>query len=138
MGKFEKGKRPVSAYNSQMPAAERNNLYGQKDAQKDAPKKAPKPDDGYEMIDEEEEALEEDKMSITGHLAELRSRLIWCIGAFVVAFGISLWQASPCSITFCIASKQLASSASWSMCITSVNRSSTTSPPTTASVWTSS
>lgn len=34
MGKFEKGKRPVSAYNPQMPAADRQNLYGQKDAAK--------------------------------------------------------------------------------------------------------
>lgn len=32
MGKFEKGKRPVNAYNPQMPAADRSNLYGQKTA----------------------------------------------------------------------------------------------------------
>ena len=38
MGKFEKGKRPVSAYNPQMPAAQRNNLYGQNGAQKSSPK----------------------------------------------------------------------------------------------------
>lgn len=44
MGKFEKGKRPVSAYNPQMPAADRGNLYGQKGsaAQKAAAKSAPK------------------------------------------------------------------------------------------------
>ncbi len=41
MGKFEKGKRPVSAYNPQMPAADRSNLYGQKAAPaKGAPKKS--------------------------------------------------------------------------------------------------
>ena len=42
MGKFEKGKRPVSAYNPQMPAADRKNLYGQNDVQKAASKAAPK------------------------------------------------------------------------------------------------
>ncbi len=60
------------------------------------PKKKTKPEDGYEMIDEEEEALEEaDRMSISGHLAELRNRLIICIVAFVAAFGIALWQSGP-------------------------------------------
>ncbi len=42
MGKFEKGKRAVSAYNPQMPAADRGNLYGQAASQKPAQKSAPK------------------------------------------------------------------------------------------------
>ncbi|MBQ6430268.1 MAG: VanW family protein [Oscillospiraceae bacterium] len=42
MGKFEKGKRAPSAYNPQMPAADRKNLYGQSAAQKAAQKSAPK------------------------------------------------------------------------------------------------
>lgn len=42
MGKFEKGKRAPSAYNPQMPAADRKNLYAASAAQKTAQKSAPK------------------------------------------------------------------------------------------------
>ena len=42
MGKFEKGKRSPSAYNPQMPSADRNNLYGQSGAPKQPKKSAPK------------------------------------------------------------------------------------------------
>lgn len=42
MGKFEKGKRSPSAYNPQMPSAERNNLYRQDAAPMQPKKSAPK------------------------------------------------------------------------------------------------
>ena len=57
--------------------------------------KKPDPDDGYKMIAEEEEDPQEKVMSVTEHLTELRSRLIWCLLAFGAAFGVFLWQASP-------------------------------------------
>jgi sec-independent protein translocase protein TatC len=37
----------------------------------------------------------EDRLSIVDHLAELRSRLIVCLAAFLVAFGICFWQNAP-------------------------------------------
>ena len=53
-------------------------------------------DDGYEMIDEEdEEEVTGGTMSLTEHLAELRSRLISCLVVFFIAFALALWQASP-------------------------------------------
>ena len=37
----------------------------------------------------------EDRLSIVDHLDELRSRLIVCLAAFLVAFGICFWQNAP-------------------------------------------
>ena len=34
----------------------------------------------------------EDRVSIFDHLDELRSRLIWCVAAFVIAFAFTYWQ----------------------------------------------
>ncbi|CAB4881510.1 unannotated protein [freshwater metagenome] len=36
----------------------------------------------------------DDRISIFDHLDELRSRLIWCVVAFVIAFGFTYWQNS--------------------------------------------
>jgi sec-independent protein translocase protein TatC len=37
----------------------------------------------------------EDRLSIVDHLGELRSRLIVCLAAFLVAFGVCFWQNQP-------------------------------------------
>jgi sec-independent protein translocase protein TatC len=37
----------------------------------------------------------EDRLSVVDHLDELRSRLIVCVGALVVAFGLCFWQNAP-------------------------------------------
>src|SRR5437588_7491117 len=37
----------------------------------------------------------EDRLSIVDHLSELRSRLIVCLAAFLVAFGVCFWQNGP-------------------------------------------
>ena len=34
----------------------------------------------------EEEGKDETKMPLLAHLVELRSRLLWCIGSFIVLF----------------------------------------------------
>src|SRR4051794_728433 len=34
----------------------------------------------------------EDRLSLVEHLDELRTRIIWCILAFVIAFGFTYWQ----------------------------------------------
>ena len=62
----------------------------------DPKKRNLKDEESFEMIDEEEEELEESaKMSLVGHLAELRSRIVSCLIVFILAFGVALWQASP-------------------------------------------
>lgn len=44
---------------------------------------------------EEAEELEKSKAPLLDHLIELRRRLLWCVAALAVSFGLCLWQARP-------------------------------------------
>jgi sec-independent protein translocase protein TatC len=43
----------------------------------------------------EEAELDKSKAPLLDHLVELRRRLLWCVLALAVAFGVCLWQARP-------------------------------------------
>ncbi len=44
---------------------------------------------------EENEELDGSKAPLLDHLIELRRRLLWCVAALAVSFGLCLWQARP-------------------------------------------
>ena len=39
----------------------------------------------------------DDRLSLVEHLDELRTRLILCLVAFLVCFGVAFWQNDVCS-----------------------------------------
>ena len=48
-----------------------------------------------DFLDTEEAALEASRAPLMDHLVELRTRLIWCVVAFVIAFGVCFYFADP-------------------------------------------
>src|ERR1700754_4876542 len=44
---------------------------------------------------EEDVELDKSRAPLLDHLIELRRRLLWCVLALAIAFGVCLWQARP-------------------------------------------
>jgi len=52
-------------------------------------------DAGRSTPADDAENLDKSKAPLLEHLVELRKRLLWCVVALAIAFGICLWQARP-------------------------------------------